>query len=66
MFRAVYGAADITDTIKVEDSVRSWTAGIDAWLDTSRGRAELEEIRRVSGESKIGVRMHSTMTNIHH
>ena len=32
--------------------------GIDAWRDSSSGREELEEIRRVTGDSEIGVRMH--------
>jgi peptidoglycan/xylan/chitin deacetylase (PgdA/CDA1 family) len=32
--------------------------GIDAWVDTSSGREELEEIRRLTGDSEIGVRMH--------
>ncbi len=32
--------------------------GIDAWLDSSKGREELEEIRRLTGASEIGVRMH--------
>ena len=32
--------------------------GIDAWLESSEGREELEEIRRITGKSDIGVRMH--------
>ncbi|HXR17384.1 MAG TPA: hypothetical protein VN777_14420 [Terriglobales bacterium] len=32
--------------------------GIDAWIDSSKGRAEIEEIRRLTGSSEIGVRMH--------
>ena len=32
--------------------------GIDAWIDSSRGSEELEEIRRLTGASKVGVRMH--------
>ncbi len=32
--------------------------GIDAWSDTAKGRAELEMVRQVTGESEIGVRMH--------
>ncbi len=32
--------------------------GIDAWLDSSKGREELEEIRSLTGNSEIGVRMH--------
>src|SRR5205807_733198 len=32
--------------------------GIDAWRDSSRGREELDEIRRITGDRDIGVRMH--------
>jgi hypothetical protein len=32
--------------------------GIDGWLDSSLGREELAEIRRLTGVSEIGVRMH--------
>ena len=32
--------------------------GIDAWTDVAKGRAELEEIRKLTGESEMGVRMH--------
>lgn len=32
--------------------------GIDAWVDTSKGREELEEIRRITGSKDIGARMH--------
>jgi len=32
--------------------------GIDAWVDHDSGRAELDEIRRLTGDSEIGVRMH--------
>src|SRR5439155_14226235 len=32
--------------------------GIDAWLDSVRGRAQLAEVRRLTGASEIGVRMH--------
>jgi len=32
--------------------------GIDAWLDSSKGNQELEEIRRITGTREIGVRMH--------
>jgi len=57
---ARYGAADITDTIRklVIGGSEVGLHGIDAWLDGSRGHEELEEIRRLTGASKIGVRMH--------
>ena len=32
--------------------------GIDAWRDPWKGREELEVIRRITGEKRIGVRMH--------
>jgi peptidoglycan/xylan/chitin deacetylase (PgdA/CDA1 family) len=32
--------------------------GIDAWLNSATGREELEEVRRLTGVSDIGVRMH--------
>jgi peptidoglycan/xylan/chitin deacetylase (PgdA/CDA1 family) len=32
--------------------------GIDAWRDTTKGRAELERIRQITGQPEIGVRMH--------
>jgi hypothetical protein len=57
---ARYGAADIADTIRklIIAGVEVGLHGIDAWLDASRGHEELEEIRRLTGVSKIGVRMH--------
>lgn len=32
--------------------------GIDAWLESSKGREELEQIRQITGIADIGVRMH--------
>jgi hypothetical protein len=32
--------------------------GIDAWIDESSGRNELEEIRRLTGTTEVGARMH--------
>jgi len=32
--------------------------GIDAWVDSARGRAEIDEICRLTGISEVGVRMH--------
>ena len=60
-FRAArYGARDIADTIGkiMAAGCEVGLHGIDAWLDSSRGREELEEIRRLTGVSEIGVRMH--------
>ena len=60
-FRAArYGARDIADTLQklLTAGCEVGLHGIDAWLDSSRGREELEEIRRLTGVSEIGVRMH--------
>jgi hypothetical protein len=32
--------------------------GIDAWLDSAAGQGEFEEVRRLTGVSEMGVRMH--------
>ncbi len=57
---AGYDAQDIADTIHKLLAAGSEVGlhGIDAWLDSSRGHEELEEIRRLTGVSPIGVRMH--------
>ena len=60
-FRAArYGAADIADTIEGLRAAGCEVAlhGIEAWRDAARGREELEEIRRLTGASEVGVRMH--------
>jgi hypothetical protein len=60
-FRAArYGAGDIADIVGkiVAAGGEVGLHGIDAWLDSSRGREELEEIRRLTGASEVGVRMH--------
>jgi hypothetical protein len=60
-FRAArYGAQDVADTIQklLAAGCEIGLHGIDAWLDAARGREELEEIRRLTGVSEIGVRMH--------
>jgi peptidoglycan/xylan/chitin deacetylase (PgdA/CDA1 family) len=57
---AGYEIEDIAGTIRklVAAGCEVGLHGIDAWLDSSSGRAELEEIRRVTGNSQTGVRMH--------
>ena len=57
---ARYGAADISDAIRKLTTAGCEVGlhGIDAWCDSAQGRLELEEIRRLTGESRIGVRMH--------
>ena len=60
-FRASgYAAQEITDSIQklVNAGSEVGLHGIDAWLDSGRGREELEEIRRLTGAAEIGVRMH--------
>lgn len=57
---ARYGAKDIAVTIRklVNRGHEVGLHGIDAWLDNSKGREELDEIRSLTGVSDIGVRMH--------
>jgi peptidoglycan/xylan/chitin deacetylase (PgdA/CDA1 family) len=57
---ARYGAQDIVDAIHKLTAAGCEVGlhGIDAWLDSSKGRQELDEIRRVTGTSEVGVRMH--------
>jgi len=60
-FRAArYGASDIADSIGkvMAAGCEVGLHGIDAWTDPSKGREEFEEIRRLTGISEIGVRMH--------
>jgi hypothetical protein len=61
MFRAArYEARDIAGSIQKLLAAGSEVGlhGVDAWLDSSKGSEELEEIRRLTGASEIGVRMH--------
>lgn len=57
---ARYGAADIAQQIKrlSKAGCEIGLHGIDAWMDSSAGRLELEEIHRLTGAKTIGVRMH--------
>jgi hypothetical protein len=57
---ARYGAADISVQIRnlISEGCEIGLHGIDAWVDSSRASDELEEIRRITGEQEIGVRMH--------
>jgi hypothetical protein len=61
MIRATrYEAREIADTIGklMTAGCEVGLHGIDAWFDSSRGSEELEEIRRLTGISEVGVRMH--------
>jgi hypothetical protein len=55
-----YDVSEIADQIGRLLSARCEIGlhGIDAWQDETKGRAEMEEIRRVTGASELGVRMH--------
>jgi hypothetical protein len=57
---ARYGAQDIADVIHKLTAAGCEVGlhGIDAWMDSSKGRQELDEIRRVTRTSEVGVRMH--------
>ncbi len=57
---ARYGAHDVADSIAEIAAAGSEVGlhGIDAWVDSSSGREELEAIRQISGRAEIGSRMH--------
>jgi hypothetical protein len=57
---ARYEASDLQGTIcrLMANGREVGLHGIDAWLDSSNGREELDEIRRLTGRTEIGVRMH--------
>ena len=57
---ARYGAVDIAVQIRklVSIGCEIGAHGIDAWLDSSVARMELEEVRGIAGVQEIGVRMH--------
>jgi len=60
-FRAArYEAQDIAETIQklIARGCEVGLHGIDAWVDGSKGREEVEEVRRLTGAAEIGVRMH--------
>lgn len=55
-----YAARDIADHLRrfVLAGCEVGLHGINAWLDCSKGREELDEIARITGIQSIGVRMH--------
>lgn len=57
---AHYEAKELADAISrlTASGCEVGLHGIDAWLDSSAGREELEEVRRLTGVSEVGVRMH--------
>ena len=60
MRAARYGAQDIADAIRklAAAGCEVGLHGIDAWLDSAKGRQELQQIRNITSSSEIGVRMH--------
>ncbi len=60
-----YAASDIECQIRKLMSAGCEVAlqGIDAWLDSSAGREELEQIRHITGMPHIGVRVHWLFAN---
>ena len=59
--RAVkYEASDLKDEIEYVlcHGGEIGVHGIDSWLDAEAGRGELDKIRKLTGETEIGVRMH--------
>ncbi len=60
-FRASgYAAQDIADIIRklLSAGHEIGLHGIDAWVDSTTGREELDEIQRLTGATATGVRMH--------
>jgi hypothetical protein len=60
-FRASpYGAGDIALKIRklMSAGCEIGVHGIDAWIDSPSGRAELDVVREISGTQRMGVRMH--------
>jgi len=55
-----YGAKDIAGPIArvMKAGNEVCLHGIDAWCDGAKAREEMDEIRKVSGASRMGVRMH--------
>jgi hypothetical protein len=55
-----YGVAELADQLRALVSRGSEIGlhGLDAWLDSSKGRQEREEVARVTGKPHLGVRMH--------
>jgi hypothetical protein len=57
---AGYSAQDVADTIQslIKSGCEVGLHGIDAWIDSSKGREELDVIKRLTANADIGVRMH--------
>jgi peptidoglycan/xylan/chitin deacetylase (PgdA/CDA1 family) len=57
---AAYGASEIAGQLRklMAAGCEIGLHGIDAWMDSAAGREELNEVRSITGEDEIGVRMH--------
>jgi len=57
---ARYGAVDLAPIIRqlMSAGCEIGVHGIDAWCDSSKGREELDQIRRITGRKEVGIRMH--------
>ena len=55
-----YGIQQIADSVHrlMSEGCEIGLHGIDAWCDSSKGQRELDEVRRVTGDREVGVRMH--------
>jgi len=62
---AAYDVSDLPDWIPIlqKEGCELGVHGIDAWHSVEKGRAELGRIADVTGEDKIGIRMHWLMQN---
>jgi hypothetical protein len=57
---SAYSVEDIEPTIRkiLDNGCEIGLHGIDAWVDSEAASVEIDKIRLLTGESKIGVRMH--------
>lgn len=55
-----YGAADIADCLHrlMAAGCEIGLHGLDAWIDRSKAREELDQVVRLTGTDEVGVRMH--------
>ncbi len=55
-----YGVAELADQLRVLVSRGSEVGlhGLDAWIDSAKGKQEREQLVQVTGNSYVGVRMH--------
>jgi hypothetical protein len=60
---AAYDVSDLQDWILIlqKEGCELGVHGIDAWHSVEKGRAELDRIANVTGENKVGIRMHWLM-----